>query len=581
MDVDIVPNAEPLQSDSQSTSGETSESIASRTRNRKRISGRTRHSAHSLLSASNSDSNSDSVTLTGVPDTITLTGDMNKGSTGIVEHAIDFANVAHQPSGNIGIPEVRLTRDDMSPTFRAAGLPPIAPLSSSMGQRNKSGSPIVIQLLPKTARNPIRPSTVPKYVAEESKPVPMSDITPGPINRDTSKSPNTGRIAEATMSLLANAKPKPSPSVSPIPVFIPTTSPEPQVVTSPASIPESPSQPTIIGAKSDSVNTSIVKVTGGTTEVAPTFEKVMGGKGKVSPTIEKVTGGKTKVSPSIDMVADAKTKVTSSTDNIMVTGGKTNASPGIGKVMSGKINVSPSSEKVMSGKTKESASIQSIKLLVNLSKSLFPNADHPVSAQKIEDIVLSLHKDNQSLAEQNNSLKARESELLFRLVQKERDVCALESRVKEAGAKLDKEMVKFRAQYMDPVINQNFRRLARELEEAKANLKLAHDEIKAAEFSSKSATGRQLIQKCRSLQEENEELGRQIAECEENKTLAKLALQQEYAKELNATLQESNQFVVELDEEVMSQQATINELRQKLQKYESSAADSSVVKMSE
>eukprot|EP01083_Nonionella_stella_P065535 171806_1 len=81
--------------------------------------------------------------------------------------------------------------------------------------------------------------------------------------------------------------------------------------------------------------------------------------------------------------------------------------------------------------------------------------------------------------------------------------------------------------------------------------------------------------------EENEELGRQIAECEENKTLAKLALQQEYAKELNATLQESNQFVAELDEEVMSQQATINELRQKLQKYESSAADSSVVKMSE
>eukprot|EP01083_Nonionella_stella_P145706 457094_1 len=553
MDVDIVPNAEPLQSDSQSTSGETSESIASRTRNRKRISGRTRHSAHSLLSASNSDSNSDSVTLTGVPDTITLTGDMNKGSTGIVEHAIDFANVAHQPSGNIGIPEVRLTRDDMSPTFRAAGLPPIAPLSSSMGQRNKSGSPIVIQLLPKTARNPIRPSTVPKYVAEESKPVPMSDITPGPINRDTSKSPNTGRIAEATMSLLANAKPKPSPSVSPIPVFIPNTSPGPKIVTAPASIPEAPSQPTIIGAMSDSVNTSI----------------------------EKVTGGKTKVSPSIDMVADAKTKVTSSTDNIMVTGGKTNASPGIGKVMSGKINVSPSSEKVMSGKTKESASIQSIKLLVNLSKSLFPNADHPVSAQKIEDIVLSLHKDNQSLAEQNNSLKARESELLFRLVQKERDVCALESRVKEAGAKLDKEMVKFRAQYMDPVINQNFRRLARELEEAKANLKLAHDEIKAAEFSSKSATGRQLIQKCRSLQEENEELGRQIAECEENKTLAKLALQQEYAKELNATLQESNQFVVELDEEVMSQQATINELRQKLQKYESSAADSSVVKMSE
>jgi hypothetical protein len=79
-----------------------------------------------------------------------------------------------------------------------------------------------------------------------------------------------------------------------------------------------------------------------------------------------------------------------------------------------------------------------------------------------------------------------------------------------------------------------------------------------------SLTGKKLLAKCKILQEENEEFGHQLAEEKFHKLENELALQKELTEELKKSLQESNEFVVQLDEEVESMQNEILALKNQL-----------------
>ena len=79
-----------------------------------------------------------------------------------------------------------------------------------------------------------------------------------------------------------------------------------------------------------------------------------------------------------------------------------------------------------------------------------------------------------------------------------------------------------------------------------------------------SLTGKKLLAKCKLLQEENEEFGLQLSEDKFHKLENELALQKELTEELKKGLVESNEFVVQLDDEVETMQNEILSLKQQL-----------------
>lgn len=79
-----------------------------------------------------------------------------------------------------------------------------------------------------------------------------------------------------------------------------------------------------------------------------------------------------------------------------------------------------------------------------------------------------------------------------------------------------------------------------------------------------SIVGKKLLAKCRVLQEENDELGRQISEGTLNTHKIELNLLKELVTELKRNLSESHEFVLQLDNEVEVMQNRIFDLQEQV-----------------
>jgi len=117
---------------------------------------------------------------------------------------------------------------------------------------------------------------------------------------------------------------------------------------------------------------------------------------------------------------------------------------------------------------------------------------------------------------------------------------------------------------LDPTINYQFQKMKEDLKQAEKNLKSAQEEVEAIQFSQQSILGKKLMAKCRLLQEENEEFGQKLAEGRIHKLECEIALQKEYIEELKQSLNESNDYIMQLDEEIENLQATNLQLVQQL-----------------
>ena len=71
---------------------------------------------------------------------------------------------------------------------------------------------------------------------------------------------------------------------------------------------------------------------------------------------------------------------------------------------------------------------------------------------------------------------------------------------------------------VDPWLNDGHQRVCDELASTQRKLRELQEDFAAAQYSSESFVGRQLIAKCRRLQQENEDLGALLADGDAHKT---------------------------------------------------------------
>jgi len=98
------------------------------------------------------------------------------------------------------------------------------------------------------------------------------------------------------------------------------------------------------------------------------------------------------------------------------------------------------------------------------------------------------------------------------------------------------------------------------------NAKKFKEEFEAVQFTAQSTIGKKLLSKCRLLQKENEEFGNQ--EQQIHKLENELSLQRQLTEELKKSLFESNEFVVQFNEEVEAMHSEIFGLKEQLKAYE-------------
>ena len=168
-----------------------------------------------------------------------------------------------------------------------------------------------------------------------------------------------------------------------------------------------------------------------------------------------------------------------------------------------------------------------------------------------------LRKSERELQMQLAQQRRKEGKLVFRLAVKERETRALQleaASLRKANTPVRKQVTEL---LMDPAINAEMARLREEvhphpraphapsphpaaahamraraqLEAAQRKAKELQQELEATQFQSGSIMGKKLLQKCKELQEENEQLGKELAEGPVQKLRAEAALQKEFAQE--------------------------------------------------
>ncbi len=81
-------------------------------------------------------------------------------------------------------------------------------------------------------------------------------------------------------------------------------------------------------------------------------------------------------------------------------------------------------------------------------------------------------------------------------------------------------------------MNDAFTALQERVKDLEKKLRTATEDLKAVQFTPQTLAGRQLISKCRRLQEENEEFGRQLSDGRLQRLEADLTLQKMLTEEL-------------------------------------------------
>jgi len=179
--------------------------------------------------------------------------------------------------------------------------------------------------------------------------------------------------------------------------------------------------------------------------------------------------------------------------------------------------------------------------------------------------VETLKSSEQKLKHSISELKKRESTLVMRLSTKESEIHELQSQLSDLRQSLSvSALSQMRQALLDPAVNLQFQKMKEEIEENEKKTKQLQEELDAVQFTPQSITGKKLLTKCKLLQEENEEFGLQLSEEKFHKLENELALQKELTDELKKSLAESNEFVVQLDEEVEAMQNEILLLKQQL-----------------
>ncbi|CAI8609878.1 unnamed protein product [Vicia faba] len=143
-----------------------------------------------------------------------------------------------------------------------------------------------------------------------------------------------------------------------------------------------------------------------------------------------------------------------------------------------------------------------------------------------------LKASEESLGDQLEKAKKKEAAFIVTYAKREQEIAELKSAVRDLKAQLKPASMQARRFLLDPAVHEEFMRLKNLVAEKDKRVKELQDNIAAVNFTSQSKMGRLLMAKCRTLQEENEEIGHQASEGKMHELAMKLSLQKDQNSEL-------------------------------------------------
>eukprot|EP00386_Alphamonas_edax_P007674 GDKI01025522.1.p1 GENE.GDKI01025522.1~~GDKI01025522.1.p1 ORF type:complete len:245 (-),score=68.56 GDKI01025522.1:250-984(-) len=162
--------------------------------------------------------------------------------------------------------------------------------------------------------------------------------------------------------------------------------------------------------------------------------------------------------------------------------------------------------------------------------------------------------------------KRREYVYLARSIQQEKDLQRLAGLVFDW--RINHEQMdgstQVRGCIIDPAVNMELRLLRERLQEKDEAMRKLQTEVDSAGFDPNSVTGRRLINKCKTLQEENADLGKLLAEGALQDVQLQVNAQKHQSERLKNRLKEEHEFSLQMDEEIEKLHSTVAELSGKL-----------------
>lgn len=202
-------------------------------------------------------------------------------------------------------------------------------------------------------------------------------------------------------------------------------------------------------------------------------------------------------------------------------------------------------------------------------RSAFQNAPFiPAGTTPVPKLVINylqaLKSSVESLADQLEKAKKKEVAFIVTFAKREQEIAKLKSAVRDLKAQLKPTSMQARRFLLDPVIHEEFTRLKNLVAEKDTRLKELQDQMSAVKFTSQSKMGKLLMAKCKTLQEENEEIGLQASEGKMHELAMKLSLQKDQNSELRNQFEELQKHMDGLTNDVERSNETVFMLQGKL-----------------
>ncbi|KFK34664.1 hypothetical protein AALP_AA5G175400 [Arabis alpina] len=184
------------------------------------------------------------------------------------------------------------------------------------------------------------------------------------------------------------------------------------------------------------------------------------------------------------------------------------------------------------------------------------------------DYIQNLKSSERSLKEQLEIAKRKEASCIVQYAKREQEMAELKSAVRDLKSQLKPASMQARRLLLDPAIHEEFSRLKNLAEEKDKKIKELQDNISAVTFTAHSKNGKMLMAKCKTLQEENEEIGHQAAEGKIHELAIKLTMQKSQNAELRSQFEGLFKHMEELTNDVERSNETVIILQEKLEEKE-------------
>ncbi|XP_071819698.1 uncharacterized protein [Apostichopus japonicus] len=190
---------------------------------------------------------------------------------------------------------------------------------------------------------------------------------------------------------------------------------------------------------------------------------------------------------------------------------------------------------------------------------------------------MAMHSGNddieEKLRQQQSEFTRKEKIQKLRLSTKEQEFQELANKLTEISKGQTPGANQLRSCLLDPALNLLFQRMKKELEDKSKQMQQAQEDMTAWKFTSDSQTGKRLMARCRTLLQENQDLGKQVSSGKIANLDAELAMQKKYNEEMKGSQDELYEMVLQLNEEGEGMQSTICALQQQLKEAQMKLAN--------